>query len=164
MNADHPFPYPDAHYIAAAEGWLDLGNPVEAMSELEHVSPVLRMHPEVLLIEWHLRAKSRDWRPCLVLAHRVTERLPKDPRGWVALARTFYLCGEVPKAYKVAVSKVDLFPRSWPLLYDTARYACLLGKRRQAEQFLRLAMAAGDKRSIKSRAQSDPDLELLWNS
>jgi hypothetical protein len=162
MSIDHQFPYPDAHYVAAAEGWLDLGDPEQALNELEQVRPSLRTHPEVLLLRWGLHARTRDWPPCLLIAHCLTERVPADARSWVALARTFYLCGEVPKAYRVALSKVGVFPRSWLLLYDAARYACLLGKRRQAERYLRRAMAAGDKRTIKLQALADPDLEALW--
>jgi hypothetical protein len=68
----------------------------------------------------------------------------------------------VPKAYKIAIAKADTFPNSWPLLYELARYACLLGKRRQAAQYLRRAMAAGGKKAIKLKALEDPDLGALW--
>jgi hypothetical protein len=162
MSLNHQFTYPDAHYLLAAEGWLELGDSAAANQELEQITPALRAHPDVLLLRWHLCAQAKQQRPCLALARNLTRRRPTDPRGWIVLAQTFYLFGHLPKAYQTAVSKVNSFPTAWPLLYDAARYSCLLGKRHQAQKYLRLAMASGDKRALKRRALADPDLVGLW--
>jgi hypothetical protein len=41
---------PDSHYLAAAQGWLELGNHFEANEELERITPAMRVHPDVLEI------------------------------------------------------------------------------------------------------------------
>jgi hypothetical protein len=43
-------------------------------------------------------------------------------------------------------------PMSWHLLYDTGSYACVLGKRNEAEQRIQLAMTVGDANAIRLRA------------
>ncbi len=43
---------PDIHYLRAAEGWLELGNALEARAEIEQVSLVYCGHPDVLKVRW----------------------------------------------------------------------------------------------------------------
>jgi hypothetical protein len=40
----------DLNILRAAEGWLELGNHLEANEELENITPKLRAHPDVLEI------------------------------------------------------------------------------------------------------------------
>jgi hypothetical protein len=44
-----PLDLPDIHHLRAAQGWLELGNHLEANEELEKIAPALRAHPSVLL-------------------------------------------------------------------------------------------------------------------
>jgi hypothetical protein len=37
---------PDSYHLEAAQGWLELGNHLEANEELEKISPALRIHPD----------------------------------------------------------------------------------------------------------------------
>jgi hypothetical protein len=38
----NPLSPPDTHHLRAAEGWLELGNHLEANAELENIMPELR--------------------------------------------------------------------------------------------------------------------------
>ncbi|MFO1496927.1 MAG: tetratricopeptide repeat protein [Verrucomicrobiota bacterium] len=162
----HPQRYPlsglDVHHLRSAEGWLELGNPVEANQELDAISPEHRAHPDVLLLRWHIYARAKMWHVCIVLADALTTRTADDPRGWVALAETLYFMNRITDAYTVAYAKALEFPDSWRLLYGTARYACMLGRTTEAEQYLQLAIAVGDSKAVKRRARTDPDLAPLW--
>ena len=40
----------DLHHLRAAEGWLELGSPAEARSELTHISAKRLDHPDVLVL------------------------------------------------------------------------------------------------------------------
>jgi hypothetical protein len=44
----------DARYVEAAEGWLGLGNHLVANNELEHITPQMRAHPDVLQVRWQV--------------------------------------------------------------------------------------------------------------
>jgi predicted Zn-dependent protease len=157
-----PMDYPDLLFLRWAEGWLDLGSAREAQRQLEEISGERRSHPDVLLLRWQIQAQEQNWSECMLLALAWTERLPNDSRAWIALARTLYHKNRIAEAYEIGIGKASEFAGSWELLYDTARYACLLGKRKEANQFLRLAMAAGDENEVKVRALEDPDLQGLW--
>jgi len=43
-----PLEPPDSTYLEVAQGWLDLGNHIEASEELEHIEAKNRAHPMVL--------------------------------------------------------------------------------------------------------------------
>lgn len=166
-RAESPPPVPpleevDLHFVRAAEGWLELGDPVEANDELDQIRFERRGHPDVLVLRWHIYAAAKMWRVCLIIARILTERNPDDSRGWLALAETFYFMKRFENAYTIAFSMSLEFPESWLLLYATARYACLLGRKTEAEQYLQLAMAVGDRKSIRRRALEDSDLAGLW--
>ena len=44
MKLEHP----DTLHLEAAQGWLGLGNHLEADKELDNITPALRSHPDVL--------------------------------------------------------------------------------------------------------------------
>jgi len=51
----------DKRHLEAAEGWLGLGIWQEANEELEHLTPQLRSHPEVLGVRFQIYAKAEKW-------------------------------------------------------------------------------------------------------
>jgi len=156
--------YPDLLLLRWAEGWLELGSAHEADLQLEEISRERRGHPDVLSLRWRIHAQEQNWSECLLLELAWTEQLPDDPAGWMALGRTFYYKNRIAEAYELGIAKASEFADSWEWHYDTARYACRLGKRQAAERFLGLAMAAGDPTAVKLRAMEDPDLQTLVNS
>jgi predicted Zn-dependent protease len=162
MSVNNAIDYPDLHHLRAAEGWLELGNSSEASAELDQISRAYRVHPDVLVLRWHIYLAARKWHPCLVIARAVTESVPADPRGWLALAETFFCRGQVRQAYKIINAKVNAFPDSWRFQYDLARYACLLGKSDEAEFYLQRAMNVGNAKAIRRWAREDPAFEIIW--
>jgi hypothetical protein len=56
---------PDSHHLKAAEGWLELGNYLEANEELERIQPRVRAHPLVLEVRWTICAKAKKWEACV---------------------------------------------------------------------------------------------------
>lgn len=56
-----PFSSPDSHHLRAAQGWLELGNHLEADKELDEITPQLRTHPDVLEVRWHIYAHAEKW-------------------------------------------------------------------------------------------------------
>ena len=157
----NPLPAHDQHRLRAAEGWLELGNDREALSELDQISPECLEHPDVLHLRWQIHRKGSQWQNCFQVAQAFARVAPKDPRAWTSLAQTFYYTKQVQEAYDLAVSKITTFPAYWPLYYDAACYACLTGRLPQARQFLQLAVTLGDEAEVKLLASQDPDLETL---
>jgi hypothetical protein len=44
-------------HLNAAEGWLGLGDPIEANEELKKIAPVLYSHPDVLEVRYRICAQ-----------------------------------------------------------------------------------------------------------
>ncbi|HXP63466.1 MAG TPA: hypothetical protein VN829_23385, partial [Dongiaceae bacterium] len=56
-----PLEPPDSLCLQAAQGWLELGNHVEADGELEKLAPELRAHPDVLKVRCEIHVAARKW-------------------------------------------------------------------------------------------------------
>ena len=50
---------PDLRHLQAAQGWLELGNHLEANEELENITPKYRAHLAVLELRWQIYAKAQ---------------------------------------------------------------------------------------------------------
>ncbi len=59
---------PDRIHLQAAQGWLGLGDHVEAHEELEEIAPELRAHPAVLKLQWEIYAAAKKWDAALFIA------------------------------------------------------------------------------------------------
>ena len=68
---------PDSLHLRAAQGWLELGDHLEANVELEKISPRLRMHPDVLLLRYEIFAKANLWEAAFYVAQALVEVEPK---------------------------------------------------------------------------------------
>ncbi|MDB6018136.1 MAG: hypothetical protein JWR19_2625 [Pedosphaera sp.] len=79
----NPLTPPNTHHLIAAQGWLELGNPVEANEELEKITPALRAHPNVLEIRWQIYAKTKKWEACVDLGNALVNATPDLPESWI---------------------------------------------------------------------------------
>src|SRR4051812_11462461 len=100
-----PLSPPDSLHLQAAEGWLELGNHLEADAELDKITAAKRTQPDVLILRWHIYAKAKKWDACMDIAKAATAIAPGDARAWVALAETFYFQKKVQEAYDIVIVK-----------------------------------------------------------
>ena len=56
----------------------------------------------------------------------------------------------------------DLFPGDWMMRYNLACYACRLGNKKEAWNWLEIAFDLCAAKECKLMALDDPDLEALW--
>lgn len=156
----------DIMQLEAVEGWLGLGNPHEALVELEKISPELKDHLLVLNSRWQVAAAMRDWDAALKAAQRMVETSPNRPEGWIhrsyALRRA--KSGGLQPAWDALEPAVGKFPTVSTIPYNIACYAAQLGKLGEAWDWLHRAIEAGeDVRTIKEMALRDEDLRALWD-
>ncbi len=78
-----PLQPPDTLHLQAAQGWIELGNHLEANEELEKITAQLRAHPEVLKVRWEIYAAAKKWEAALDIAAAIIKLDPDDPLGWV---------------------------------------------------------------------------------
>lgn len=158
------FQIPDRHHIRAAQGWLELGNHLEANAELENITPELRAHPTVLELRWQIFAKESRWDACRDIALAITKAAPTSAEGWLHLAyatrRT--IGGGLQAAWNVLRPIAERFPNEPTVPYNLACYACQLGNRKEAWNWLEKAFEIGNPDALKLMALGDPDLESFW--
>src|ERR1039458_4565684 len=139
----------DQRHLEAAEGWLGLGNQIEAFEELERISPQLRVHPDVLEIRWQIYAKGKKWEACVNIARAIAKLAPSHPNGWFHLAYSLHELKRTKEARDVLIPIVDEFPKEDFMRYNLACYACQLGNLKEARQWLEKAFAIGDSKQLK---------------
>jgi len=151
----------DSSHLQAAEGWLELGNHLEANEELEKISAKLRAHPDVLELRWDIYAKAKKWNACLDIAKAITELAPNRPFGWIHVSYALHELGRTKEACENLIAVADKFPKLPTILYNLACYSCRLGHLEDARKLLEKAFKYGDAET-KLMALEDRDLEALW--
>ena len=156
---------PDSFCISSAEGWIILGNPIEAIGELEQVSNPVKLRPEYLELKWRVFADTQEWDAALELSEGMVRDLPDHPGGFIlrsyALRRSSK--GSVEQATRGGGGGGVKFPSEPIIPYNLACYACQSGELVQARKFLRLALEIGDRKELLKMAGMDSDLKSLWN-
>lgn len=143
--------------MAAAEGWIGLGNLPEAEAELDQVAERWRGHPDVLKVRLFLRYHARDWPACVAAGRGLTAGAPALSWAWVFYANSLYFDGRAQEAYDALLPVMERFPENWEMRYNIGCYACQLGRHEEALQWLVKAMGLGDAKHIKEVALLDAD-------
>jgi hypothetical protein len=155
-------PHPNCYFLDAAVGWLELGNPAEALKELEQVSAEYQNDARVLEVKWQVFARTESWDRSLPIAQEFCKAAPGLPQPWLHQAVSLYRLNRTEEAWKLLLPFAQKFPRSWMIPYDLACYACQLSKVDEGRRWLKKAFRLGDSKEIKLLALADPDLKVLW--
>lgn len=173
----NPLTPPDSHHLSAGQGWLELGNHLEAREELRNLNPVLHSHPDVLELQWGICFAEKNWNACFDVGSALVQSAPKRAHGWRHRSVSLHQMKRSREAYDLLFPALEMFPKDWTIHYDMACYACVLrnleeawarlekafelGKLINYRRFRSLALA--EAQSIKQMALGDPDLESLWS-
>lgn len=152
------------HHLRAAEGWLELGNHLEADAELDCIAPALRVYPSVLELRWQIYAASKKWHACIDIAKALTKLKPNRALGWIHHAYALHELERTKEAFEVLSGVAGRFPKESTVAYNLACYTCQLGRLGDAGDWLAKAYELGNATEIKLRALKDPDLEPLWRN
>jgi Flp pilus assembly protein TadD len=159
-----PLEPPDTHHFSSAQGWLELGNALEAKAELAHISSQQRKHPDVLELRWTIAAKEGDWQLALDVARTLVRVAPERPTGWLHQSYALRRApgGGLKEAWTALLPTLEMFPAEPVIPYNLSCYACQMHDLDNARVWLKRAAAVGDKEYIRQLAMQDPDLEQLW--
>jgi tetratricopeptide (TPR) repeat protein len=102
---------PDTHYLSAAEGWLGLGNPVEANAEIERIRPAFRAHPDVLQVKCQICAALDKWPETMIICRTLTHIAPDCSYGWLFLSVALNKMDRPDEAREVLRPAIKLFPK-----------------------------------------------------
>ncbi len=157
-----PLDSPDNHHVRAVHGWLDLGNPREAVLELERISSAARGHPDVIEARWRVCALERRWEQALVVAAELMTAAPDEATGYVDQAYTLHELRRTKEARDLLLPLARRFPKLGVIPYNLACYACQLGDLDEARRWLRRSLKLRGAEDLRRLASKDPDLRPLW--
>lgn len=159
-----PLEPPEAHYLAAAIGWFELGNLAEAWAELVQLRAASQRHPDVLEVRWMLLAQESRWADGLEVARLLLQAAPERATGWLhqAYALRRIRGGGVEQAREALLPVCEKFPDEVTIPYNLACYACQLHRLEEARTWLKRAVATVGRERVRAMALADADLEPLW--
>jgi tetratricopeptide (TPR) repeat protein len=149
-------------HLEAAEGWLMLGNPIEAHEELEGLSSESNHHPEVLAMRWQVYATARWWEAAYVVSKALCEMAPNAAAAWICQANTLRNYKGVIDAWSLLLSIVNRFAEDAIIRYNLACYASQMGLMEESCGWLVQAFELEESAQLKLAALYDPDLQPLW--
>jgi tetratricopeptide (TPR) repeat protein len=153
----------DSHHLLAAQGWLELGNHLEADKELDEISPAMRVHPDVLEIRWKIYATEKRWPACIDIGLAIMRGDPQRPFGWIHHSFALHALKQAELAYTHLATVAEKFADHWQIPYNLACYCAQLGRLKESEMWFKKAVAIDDQ-IVPKEAIDDPDLKPLWNS
>jgi predicted Zn-dependent protease len=157
-----PLSRADQLCLDAAEGWLGLGNQVEAFTELQQISEEAQQHPEVLRLRYDIYATGKNWAAAAETAQALCQLEPDLPTGPIHLAYALHELKRTKEAWDVLLPIATRFPDKHIVYYNLACYACQLGNLPGARKWLERAVKTAGLDVIHKMALQDPDLEPLW--
>ncbi len=151
---------PDSQHLEAAQGWLYLGDRLEANEELERIRPSLRSHPDVLEVRWQVYAKAEKWDACLDIATAIIKLAPEQADGWLHRSHALHQLKRTQEAFDQLVPLAEKFTKLWTIPYTLVCCCAQLGRFDESEEWLKKAAAINEQ--IGRRLLKDePDLKPL---
>ncbi len=123
---------------------------------------VLADPADELEIRWIILAGIPQWEAALAVAQDLVKTLPERCAGWLWRAQSLSSLNRTVEAWQSLLPAAERFPGSGAVAYDLCRYACHLGRWREACRWLRRALEAGNGPALGLLAADDPELAPLW--
>ena len=158
MKLEHP----DTIHLQAAQGWLGLGNYLEANDELENISPANKAHPDVLQVRCKIYHDAGKWDYMAEVANGLCTILPDSSFGPVHLAHALRKLNRPSEGRDALIPISDKFPDDWKIPFHLACCYCQMGQLKESLDWLTRAMDVAGKTDIRTMALEETDLEPLW--
>ena len=100
-------PVADQKHLEYAQGWLGLGNWLEANDEFNNITPGLRTHPEVLRVWFDIAQRGGNWKLAYGVAHALFEARGGRPVDLFNLARVACRLGKLTEAFEAIQQAID---------------------------------------------------------
>lgn len=147
-------------HLLAAEGYLELDMPKEALVELNEISRNRKNELHPLRLRLRALIGLEDWAPCVTLAASAAKRFPEE--GEFFLQWAYALHKSRPADVRNVINAApESLKRSGFLQYNLARFEAQDGNFDVARSYLREAFQLNPVMALNARR--DPDLKAIWN-
>ena len=147
--------------LLAAQGYLELDMPVEAMAELDSMPAEDREVESALQLRLFITMKSHNWDESLRICKRLRDRYPESVAGYIHGAFCLHERGQTDEALDLLLSGPPALLREATYFYNLACYSAVLGDLEKAVDYAQRSFAMDDK--FREIAKIDPDLKEVRN-
>lgn len=153
---------PDTHRaLEAADGYLFLGMPTEALQEFGSIPGTERRNAPVMLAEIRVLLHLKNWKHAEKLSAKGGNLHPDEDEFTVQRVFALHQLEKGDEAFRVLLSAPEWIRRTGILHYNLACYEARLGDLKAARRCMDAAIEINS--AIKKNARTDPDLAALWN-
>jgi predicted Zn-dependent protease len=149
----------DQKTLTAAQGYLELSMPREALAELARLSPEGAGSPPGLEMRIMILLKLQRWKTAATAARKLCRVLPERPAGFIHLAFCLHELGETVQARDVLRKAPPNVRKDATCCYNLACYEAVLGELDAAR--LHLAQSISIDKRFRDFARTDSDLAPL---
>ncbi|MEI6349488.1 MAG: hypothetical protein WCP06_00105 [Verrucomicrobiota bacterium] len=147
--------------LVAADGYLFLGLPDEAWSELQAIPPDDQWSADVLRARIRILLHLKRWKQAEELSTEGNGLYPEENEFMVQRAFALKQQERPTEAVQVIRDAPEWIRATGILHYNLACYEAQMGDIGTARQCIRRAIEINA--SFKKNAKRDPDLQRLWN-
>lgn len=147
--------------LRAADGYLSLGLPGEALHELDHIPSPRLKDSLVLRTRIRILLYMKLWKQAGQLAKEGASLFPGEDQFMVQRAFALHQQERETEAAQVILQAPEWLKRTGILQYNLACYEAQLGDLRLARQCINAAFQLNA--AFKINARNDPDLQPLWS-
>lgn len=130
--------------------------PDEALAELGRIPDAGRSHPEVDQMRIHILMRSHRWQEALDACESLRANHPESTLGYIHGAFCLHELGRTSEAMKLLMDGPASLLRDPVYFYNLGCYHAVLGRREEAENYLRMSFNMDEK--FREIARHDPDL------
>lgn len=145
--------------LLAAQGYLELDMPVDALAELDSMPSEDRDVESALQLRLFISMKSHKWEESLRICERLRQIYPEAVSGYIHGAFCLHERGQTDAALNLLLSGPSSLAEEATYFYNLACYSAVLGDLEGAADYAQRSFAMDDK--FRDIAKLDPDLSEL---
>jgi predicted Zn-dependent protease len=147
--------------LLAAQGYIELDMPEEALRELDGIEGPARTSGAALQMRLFVVMRTRKWLDAATLCERLREEDPNGSTGYIHGAFCLHELGQTSAARELLLSGPSSLVQEPTYHYNMACYSAVLGDIEEAVQFLETSFTMDKK--FRAIARLDPDLASIRN-
>lgn len=145
--------------LLAAQGYIELEMPEEALAELDQLAPADQNREEVLQLRLFVMMRGRLWQPALEVCTRLREMFPEGSTGFIHGAFCLHEMGRTAEAKNLLLQGPPSLAKEATFFYNLGCYDAVLGNIEEATAALRTSFEMDKK--FREIAKYDPDLKSV---
>ena len=145
--------------LLAAQGYMELEMPAEALAELDDLPADEQELEDVLQMRLFILLRGRIWEPALEVCAQLRELFPECTTGYIHGAFCLHELGRTAAAKEILLSGPSCLAKEATYFYNLGCYDAVLGNLEEAITNLKTSFQMDDK--FRAIAKYDPDLKSV---